>query len=151
MHDFESGVLIWRQDVLENEVFDLGLGRPACSPDGRIFVPGGESHQVHVYSPDGDALPPFGRFGTGPGGLVFPIGVAFGPHSTILVLDRMRHKILVFDSAYKFVTELGRAGIWPGQLYHPLAIAASDDGRVFISQGFQSRVQLFRLLFEESN
>ncbi|MBU8871653.1 MAG: NHL repeat-containing protein [Gemmatimonadales bacterium] len=151
MHDADSGSLLWKQDVMENKTFDLGLGRPGCSIDGRILVPGGESHQVHVFSAEGTPLNSFGKLGTGPGGMVFPVGVAFGPEDMILVLDRMRHKILVFDSAYQYVTELGRPGIWPGQFYHPLAIAASDDGRVFVSQGFQSRVQVFKIHLEALN
>jgi DNA-binding beta-propeller fold protein YncE len=151
LHDVESGSLIWQQEIMDEEAADLGFGRPFCAPDGRIFLPGGESHQVHVYSADGAFLSSFGRFGTGPAGMVFPIGVAFGPNGSILVLDRMRHKILVFDSAYEYVTEVGRAGIYPGQFYHPLSIAALEDGRVYVSQGFQSRVQIFQLLFEGLN
>lgn len=151
LHDAGDGSLLWQQLILDDAAGDLGLGRPFCAPDGRIFVPGGESHQVHVYSAEGVLVQSFGRFGTGPGGLVFPVGVALGPNESILVLDRMRHKILIFDSAYEYVTEVGRAGIYAGQFYHPLSIAATDDGRVYVSQGFQSRVQIFKLLFEELN
>lgn len=147
-HDAASGALLWQALLFDGDVFELGMGRPYCEADGRILVPGGETHMVHVYDRDGREIGSFGEFGTGPGGLVFPIGVARAGADRILVLDRMRHKILVYDDELEYVTELGQGGIWPGLFYHPLAIAVVGTDRVIVSQGYQSRVQIFALTCE---
>jgi DNA-binding beta-propeller fold protein YncE len=124
---------------------ELQLGRPVEAPDGRIYVPSGILHSVIVFSEGGRRLKAFGEFGSGPGKLVFPVGVAIGPDESILVLDRMRHKVLMFDPDHNLLGEFGSMGAGPGQFYHPSAIAASDDSKVYVSQGYGSRVQVFSI------
>ncbi|MBU1698779.1 MAG: NHL repeat-containing protein [Candidatus Eisenbacteria bacterium] len=145
-HDSQSGSLIWMLELVDpqSENADM-LGRPSEAPDHRLYIPGSKIRTIFVVSPDGKLLDFFGRRGTQRGEFTFPIGVAFDPVGRVLVLDRMRHKILLFTSAHEFVDEFGRMGDGPGYLYHPLAIASSPDGRVFVAQGFEGRVQIFRL------
>jgi len=147
-HDAASGVLIWSLPLAEPgaEMADV-MGRPAEAPDGRFYVPNSGARIVQVVSADGEILSTFGEPGTKRGQLAFPVGVAFGPAGSILVLDRMRHRVLVFDSNHDFVTEFGRWGASPGELFHPVAMTASSDGRVWIAQGFRGRVQTFRLRY----
>ena len=142
--DAVTGAVVWDRNLIADDEAGMEMGRPAEAPDGRIFVPGGELHSVLVCSPDGEVLKSFGTLGTAVGRMVFPVDVAFGPGGTVLVLDRMRHKIMVFDAALEFVTEFGRMGAGPGDFYHPLALAAAGD-RIHVAQGFQGRVQTYRI------
>lgn len=147
-HDGATGALLWSRPIEagpEDAERDLGLGRPAEAPDGRLYLPSGILHRVLVFSADGRALDSFGRFGSLPGQLVFPAGIAFGPEGLLLVLDRLRHLVLLFDGQHRFLGEFGSFGSGPGQFYHPSAIAAAPDGRVFVAQGYQGRIQSFRL------
>jgi len=147
-HDGASGALLWSCRVAggpEDLDRDLGLGRPAEGPDGRLYLPSGILHRVLVHGSDGAALGAFGRYGSTRGQFVFPIGVASGPAGTLLVLDRLRHVVLLFDDEQRFLGEYGSFGGRPGQFYHPIAIAAAPDGRVIIAQGYLGRVQCFRL------
>ncbi|MFH1754578.1 MAG: NHL repeat-containing protein [Candidatus Latescibacterota bacterium] len=146
-HDSQSGSLIWMLELVdpESENADM-LGRPTEAPDHRIYIPGSKMRTIFYVSPDGDLLGSFGRRGTQRGEFTFPIGVAFDSVGRVLVLDRMRHKILLFTSEHEFVDEFGRMGDGPGNLYHPVAIATSPDGRVYVAQGFEGRVQVFRLI-----
>jgi len=146
-HNADDGSLIWKLQLADpdSENADL-LGRPTESPDHKIYIPGSRIRQVLVVSPDGELLDSFGRPGNKRSEFTFPIGVAFDPAGRVLVLDRMRHKILLFSSEHEFVDEFGRMGDGPGSFYHPLAIASSPDGRVFVAQGFEGRVQVFRLM-----
>jgi DNA-binding beta-propeller fold protein YncE len=75
--------------------------------------------------------------------MVFPVGTAIGPGNSILVLDRMRHKVLMFDPEHKLLGDFGSMGAGLGQFYHPTAIAASGDGKVYVAQGYGGRVQVF--------
>jgi len=145
-HDSVTGALLWRLSLAEAgwERADQ-LGRPAIAPDGTIHVPNAGLGRVHVVSQDGESITSYGERGTKPGELSFPVSVAFGPEGSFLVLDRMRHKLLVFDSEYRFVEEFGRVGFDPGAFYHPLAVAATPEGTVFVTQGFEGRIQRFRL------
>lgn len=144
-HDSETGTLLWLAKVTDDESFELQLGRPAEAPDGRIYLPSGILHNIFVFSKTGTYLESFGTFGSGPGKLVFPVGIAIGPEGSILVLDRMRHKVLMFDPNHKLLGEFGSMGAGLGQFYHPLAIAASEDGKVYVAQGYGSRVHVFNI------
>jgi DNA-binding beta-propeller fold protein YncE len=145
-HDARTGAVIWRRTVggLEGESSqDKNLGRPVESPDGRICIPGGDLHVMLVLTADGDFIESFGRFGSAPGRMVFPVAAAYGPSGELLVLDRMRHKILVFGQDHGFVTEFGSLGSTPGTFYHPLSLASDGQGRIYVAQGYQGLVQVF--------
>jgi len=147
-HDASTGRVLWHR-LLEGVGEQSELGRPAEAPDGSLYIPGGELHLVLVRTADGMDAGSFGRAGTAPGRLAFPVGVAFGPAGEVLVLDRMRHTVLVYDSDHEFVSEFGSFGGAPGQFYHPLAIAATPE-RVLVAQGYGGRVQAFGIFSKEA-
>lgn len=143
-HDHESGRLIWQRTIAEPMEEDLYLGHPMEAADGRIYIPGGNLHQILVLENDGRRYTSFGKFGSAEGYFSFPVSVSFTPDGSLLVLDRMRHKIMVFNQDHQFVSEFGSMGAAPGQFYHPVAMATDAGGRVYVAQGFQGRVQVFR-------
>ena len=149
-HDADTGAVLWSVPLAgdadpENSL--LLYGRPAEAPDGRLVIPGGAVHQILVLDADGTVINNFGRFGSSPGRIVFPVAATFGPDGDLLVLDRMRHKVLVYDgTTYEWTSEFGSQGSAPGQFYHPVAMASSADGRLFVAQGFLGRVQVFNIL-----
>jgi hypothetical protein len=152
-NDSRTGAVIWERRIAgeiaaPNGV--LNLGRPVEAADGRLAIPGGELHSMVMLNANGELETSFGRFGTSPGRLVFPVAAVFGPEGTLLVLDRMRHKILVYGPDYGFQTEFGSMGGYPGQFYHPIAMAGTSDGRLLVAQGYLGRVQVFNILTEEN-
>jgi len=144
-HDGADGSLVWTLRVGDLQARDTHFGRPCEAPDGRIYVPGGDQRVVYVVSADGQAEGAFGTFGSAPGRVVLPVAVAPGPNGTLLVLDRMRAKILVYGPDHGFVSEYGSMGAGTGQLYQPAALASSPDGKIYVAQGFEGRVQVFRV------
>jgi DNA-binding beta-propeller fold protein YncE len=144
-HDAGTGQLMWSK-FLGEEIADANLGRPCELPSGDILVPGGRLFRVYVVSARGDYLEAFGRFGTAPGRMIFPVGASPGPDGTVLVLDRLRHKILVFDADYVFQSEFGSFGSRAGQFYHPVSMAADGKGSIYVAQGYKGRVQVFNVL-----
>jgi len=150
-HDSRTGQIIWTAFLGAESMTEGHLGRPYESPSGNILIPGGRLFQIFVLSPQGELIESFGRFGSSPGRLIFPVDVASGPDDTTLVLDRLRHKILVFDADHSFLTEFGSFGSRPGQFYHPVSMAADDRGSIYVAQGYQGRVQVFNLLGNREN
>ena len=149
-HDAATGEVHWRLPLVDASYERADLtGRPAQSPTGTIYVPLTGLRQIAVIGPDGEFEGLFGVPGTKSGELAFPVGVAVTGSGQILVLDRMRHRILIYSKEQAFLGESGTIGYGPGHLYHPLAIAASVDGRVYVAQGFEGRIQRFRLLGSE--
>lgn len=144
-NDAATGALLWKRSLLEDRYGELvGVGRPAEAPDGRLFLPIPGNREIVILSAEGEPDTAFGEPGAARGLLSFPVGVAFCPDGTIAVLDRMRHIILLYDEHYRFVSEFGRFGTGPTDLYYPTAIAATADGRVYVAQGFEGRIHLFR-------
>lgn len=150
-HDSVTGQIIWTAYLGAENMTEAHLGRPYESPSGNILVPGGRLFQIFVLSATGELIESFGRFGSSPGRLVFPVDVASGPDDTFLVLDRLRHKILVFDADHSFLSEFGSLGSRPGQFYHPVSMAADDHGSIYVAQGYKGRVQVFNVLGNREN
>lgn len=150
-HDARTGQILWTAFMGDESMTEAHLGRPFESPAGNILVPGGRLFQVFVLSARGELIESFGRFGSSPGRLIFPVDVASGPDDTILVLDRLRHKILVFGADHTFLTEFGSLGSRPGQFYHPVSMAADDRGSIYVAQGYKGRVQVFNILGNREN
>lgn len=144
-HDSTTGALLWQRQVADPGEDDLLMGRPCEAPDSRIYIPGGNLRRMLVLDAEGRLLESFGEFGSAEGYFSLPVAACFSPEGDLLVLDRMRHKILVFDENHGFVSEFGTMGAAPGQFYHPVSMAATADGRIYVAQGFQGRVQVFRL------
>jgi hypothetical protein len=122
----------------------MALGRPAEGPDGRLLLPVPGDRQVIVLSAEGQLETAFGTPGGTRGRLAFPIGVAFCPDGGIAVLDKMRHVILLYDEQHRFVSEFGDFGMGPADLYYPAALASTEDGRIYVVQGFEGRIHVFR-------
>ncbi|HMB68187.1 MAG TPA: hypothetical protein VKU85_02710, partial [bacterium] len=145
-HHSDTGELLWSHQVSDPdwERADL-LGRPAEAPDGTLYVPHGGLGAVLAVGADGAPTGEFGASGTKRGELAFPVAVAVGTGGNVLVLDRVRHAVLVYGPDRRYRTEFGHVGYSPGDFYHPLGLAAAADGRTWVAQGFEGRVQQFRL------
>jgi DNA-binding beta-propeller fold protein YncE len=145
-HDSGTGALLWKRQLVDrgSERSDL-LGRPAEGPDGTIYVPNAMDGSVLLVGPDGEGRGQFGFKGVKPGELAFPVAVALAPDGEILVLDRLKHKVIAFDAGREFLFEYGAVGFRPGMFYNPVGLAVSRDRRVFVAQGYEGRVQVYRL------
>lgn len=144
-NDAETGALLWKVALQKDGAGEMiGIGRPAEAPDGRLYLPIPGNREIAVLSPEEEFETAFGTPGGAKGRLSFPVGVAFCPDGTIAVLDKMRHIVLLYDDQYRFVSEFGRFGMGPTDLYYPTSIAATPDGRVYVAQGFEGKIHLFR-------
>jgi len=70
---------------------DVAVGR-----EGNAYVLDGVHHRVVVYDAEGRFRFQFGARGSGPGQLLFPLGIAAAPDGKIYVADSGNHRFQVF-------------------------------------------------------
>ena len=111
----------------------------------------GKGYQVFKFSPDGDVLMTLGTpGGTGDGPDTFngPSDVLVAPNGDVFVavghLGRGDdNRIAKFSSDGTFIKSWGKTGTSNEEFHDPHALAMDSQGRLFIGDRYNSRVQIF--------
>jgi len=141
-----------RKDVAQ-QLWDYG----AVPPDA-LELPSDPYAEAQI---DLNVLNMWGEVGTLPGQFNHPRGVAVGPEGNLYVVDSDNHRVQVFDADGSFLREWGSQcnlssaqgcadldGDGPmaygdGQFQEPWGIAVDDDGRVYVADTWNHRIQVF--------
>jgi sugar lactone lactonase YvrE len=117
-----------------------------------------KGHQVFKFSPKGDVLMRLGQAGQagdGPGLLNQPTDVITAPNGDIFVADGhagqganpappgSTGRILKFAADGTFIKEWGTIGNGPGEFRTPHAMAFDSQGRLFVADRGNHRIQIF--------
>ena len=133
--------------------------------DGNVWVTdfqgneaGTKGHQVIKFSPEGEILLRLGEAGvpgSGPGQLNQPCDVITAPNGDIFVSDGHNGqgagtppagstgRILKFNSEGEFIKEWGEIGWAPGQFRTPHAMEFDSQGRLYVADRGNHRIQIF--------
>lgn len=111
----------------------------APGPDGQLFVSDSTRARIVVLSGDGEVLRGFGSAPeTGR-----PTGLAWDARGQrLLVLDTTGGRLLVYAADGRLLQTAGERGSGPGQFNYPTGLALAPDGRVFVSDSLNYRVQI---------
>ena len=102
------------------------------------------SGAVRLFDLDGNAKGQVGVKGTKPCQCGLPIAAAMDRDGNVLVADKQRMLLTRWDPQdNRCLGEHLGIGISPGFLYSPNDIALDTRGRLYISQGYEGRVQVF--------
>lgn len=87
----------------------------AVAPNGDIFVAEGHSNnsgvaRISKFSADGTYIKSWGRFGSAPGELRVPHGLAFDSRGRLFVADRGNHRVQIFDQDGNFLDQYREFG-----------------------------------------
>ena len=111
---------------------------------------GGKGHQVFKFSPDGKLLLALGKPGTpgsGPDEFNAPSAVVTAPNGDIFVADghggNTNARVVKFDKNGTFIKAWGKKGAAPGEFDVPHAIAMDSQGRLFVGDRQNNRIQIF--------
>lgn len=111
---------------------------------------GGKGNQVFRFDRDGKVILALGKAGqTGSGTDVFdqPTDVVVAPNGDIFVTDSHRNgtnnRVMRFSKAGTFVKQWGTKGSGRGQMSEPHTIAMDSQGRLFVGDRENNRIQIF--------
>lgn len=118
-------------------------------PERRIWVIHETAHQIFVFSNDGEELlMTLGEKnvpGTDETHFGLPQDVAFLPDGRILIADGYENgRVIVMDADAKYLSEFGERGEGLGQFNVVHGIAVGPNGRIFVVDRDNLRVQVFR-------
>lgn len=132
--------------------------------DGNVWVTdsqgneaGTKGHQVIKFSPEGEVLMTLGKAGQagdGPDTLNQPCDVITAPNGDIFVSDGhsgqnddpppgSTGRIVKFTKDGEYIKEWGKIGSAPGEFRTPHALAFDSQGRLFVADRGNHRIQIF--------
>lgn len=101
--------------------------------------------QVRLYGLDGNLRKIVGTRGTATCTLAFPTAAALAGADELVIVDQQRMLVMRWSVASnRCLGEYIGLGDAPGFLYYPMDLALDRSGQLFVAQGFQGRVQMYR-------
>lgn len=99
---------------------------------------------VYLFDLEGRAKRWVGVKGTAPCQTAFPVAAALDVDGRVVVLDKQRAMFMLWDPAgNRCLGEYFGFGNAPGAFYQPGDLALDGLGRLYVSQGFEGRIQVY--------
>ena len=122
-----------------------GLSHPyliAFSNNGEMYVTSLSNDCIYVYDSSGRQKTTIGSCGTGPLQFNGPTGIAING-DIIYVADDGGNRIHKLTLGGKFLSTFGNKGSVKRQILHPRGICIGPDGRIYVADAGNSRIQVF--------
>jgi DNA-binding beta-propeller fold protein YncE len=147
---FGAGLIAWPHGLYVDAEDNVWVADAV----GYAPVPEGWGHVILKFSSDGELLMTLGdkgHPGAGPGRLRKPCDVLVAPNGDIFVADGHRsrdgepknNRIVKFSADGSYLMEFGVAGSDHGMFDEPHALAMDSQGRLFVADRHNNRVQIF--------
>ena len=131
-------------------MFDFPHGF-AVDREGNLWASDQRGHQVFKWDPEGELLMTIGRKGAQgdpPSLLSEPTDVAIAPNGDIFITEghsfaQGANRVSKYASDGRFIMSWGSTGSGSGEFNHPHTIALDSQGRVFVGDRGNNRIQIF--------
>jgi sugar lactone lactonase YvrE len=159
VRSFGKGMVNWPHGIFVDRdgnvwVVDGRDNKPAAPRDGTAASPAPAKvfgHQVLKFSPTGELLMRLGTDGGArePGYFFQPNAVFVAPNGEIYVAEGHASgpdataRVLKFDRTGKLILSWGKKGTGPGEFDQPHALAMDSQGRLFVADRSNNRLQIF--------
>ena len=141
---FGAGMFVWPHGMFVDARGNVWVTDAATAREGL------KGNQVHKFSPEGERLMSLGIAGvSGTGNYFFnaPTDVLVAPNGDIFVADghspNTHNRIVKYNSDGEYLMEWGAVGAENGEFRVPHALAMDSQGRLFVADRANSRIQLF--------
>ena len=136
--------------VAEYSMPETKAGKPtglSIAPDGNMYVADTHYHRIVVFSPDGEMIKEFGRFGENEGEFIYPTDVAFAKDGRLFVSEYGGNdRINVFDKDGRFQYCFGQPGNGEGQLSRPAAMCVDQtNDLLYVADACNHRIAVYTL------
>ena len=146
IRSFGAGQIVWPHGMFVDADGNVWV----TDAVGYAPVPDGVGHTILKYSPDGELLMTLGVEGVaGEGEDIFnkPSDVLVAPDGSIFVADGHdaggNNRIVKLAADGSFLMAWGETGTGTGQFRDPHALAMDSQGRLFVADRGNSRIQIF--------
>ena len=133
---------VWqRRDGVPADAHHIHIG-----PDDTVFLVDRDAHQILMYDTAGNPLGSIGDRDQAAMQAPFnhPADICVAPSGDLYVADGYGNSsVHRFNSAGDYISSFGRPGNGPGEFRVPHSIRVSDDGRVYVADRENHRVQVF--------
>ncbi|MHC4692493.1 MAG: 6-bladed beta-propeller, partial [Planctomycetota bacterium] len=124
------------------------VGKPtgiSFAPNGNLYVADTHYHRVVIFSPGGEIIGQFGKFGQDEGCFIYPTDVAFSGDGKIFVSEYGGNdRISVFSEKGDFLYCFGTPGNEPGQFSRPSALCVDLPRKhLYIADACNHRIGIY--------
>ena len=128
----------------------IETGKPtglSVAPNGNLYVADTHYHRVIIFSPEGDIIDEFGKFGQEGGCFIYPTDVAFSPDGIIFVSEYGGNdRISVFTDQGDFLYCFGTPGGGKGELARPSALCIDPARKcLYVADACNHRIAIYDL------
>ncbi len=114
----------------------------AVDAAGRMYVADTYNLRVQVLDPGGRYLRQWPISGAN---TFDSPHIALGPGGQVFVTDPEAHLVIAYDGAGRPLGQWGGFGVAAGQFHKPISLAFDGAGRVYVTDAYNHRVQVFEL------
>jgi len=133
-------------DLKEKDRADLEIGGFSVDSEGNMLLTIPVQFSATVLSPEGK-VQNFGQAGSIPGKFGVVSDIIADNKGNYLVADKLKCVISVFNKGTQFLMEFGGRGNGPGDLIVPDMLAVDGSDKVYVTQGGNRGVSVFRLIY----
>lgn len=150
-------VLEWGNQGEGDGFFEKPAGI-AVDGEGYVYVSDYDNDYIQKFSSEGEFILKWGKGGKGEGEFDSPSGIAVDSENNLYVMDLYNHRLQKFDRDGNFLATWGKqqkvnnvkAVLFPlfpkeapGGFYYPAKVAVGLDDRVYVSDSYNNRIQVF--------
>jgi len=135
-------------DTIEMPLIETGKPTGlSVAPNGNLYVADTHYHRVLIFSPEGEIVDEFGKFGEDDGCFIYPTDVAFSEDGRIFVCEYGGNdRISVFTAQGDFLFCFGSPGSGTGQFGRPSALCVDKSRkRLYIADACNHRIAIYDL------
>jgi len=121
----------------------------AVDADANLYVTDMFNNRVEVFDADGNFIRAWGKQGDRPGYFSRPKGIAIDADGHVWVADANMDILQCFTPEGQFLMWMGGHGLFPGQFRALAGLVIDKNNRMFTSEQYPGRVQMFRYFTDD--